>query len=198
MENSATPERSIHELIKRRWSPRAISGRPVPLERLASLFEAARWAPSCYNEQPWRYLVAARDADPEGHARLAGLLVDGNAWAREAAVLAVSLARTTFTRNDKPNFHALHDLGAASENLCLEAVNQGLVAHQMGGFRREDSREALGIPAGWEPVAMIALGFPGDPEKLPEPLREGEKAPRARKGMPEVVESARFGEPFRW
>ncbi len=197
MEKPAPVDRPVHDLIRRRWSPRAISGRSVPKEVLASLFEAARWAPSCYNEQPWRFLLATRE-EKEAHGRLAGLLVEGNAWARTAPALALSVARATFTRNEAPNLHAFHDVGAATENLAIEAVNRGLVVHAMGGFRREEARDVLAIPPEWEPVAMIAIGYAGDPEALPEPLRKAEEAPRTRKPMTEVVEGARFGEPFNW
>jgi nitroreductase len=197
VEKPAPVERPVHDLIRRRWSPRAISDRPVPKELLATLFEAARWAPSCYNEQPWRYLLATSE-DKEAHQRLAGLLAEGNAWARAAPALVLSVARATFTRNEKPNLHAFHDVGAATENLAIEASNQGLVVHAMGGFKREEARDVLEIPPEWEPVAMIAIGYVGDPEALPEPLREAEKAPRTRKPMAEVVDGARFGEPFKW
>jgi nitroreductase len=197
VEKPAPAERHIHELIRRRWSPRAFADRPVPKLLLASLFEAARWAPSCYNEQPWRYLLATSE-DPEEHARAASLLTEGNAWAIRAPVLALSLARSTFARNDKPNFHALHDTGAASENLCLEAVNHGLMVHQMAGFQREKARELCRIPPEWEPAAMLAIGFPGSMEELPEQLREREAAPRTRKRMGELVHKSGFGEPFPW
>lgn len=197
MEKPAPVDRPVHDLIRRRWSPRAISDRPVPKELLATLFEAARWAPSCYNEQPWRYLLATSENEEE-HRRLAGLLTEGNAWARTAPALVLSVARATFTRNEAPNLHAFHDVGAATENLAIEAVNQGLVVHPMGGFRREQARDVLGIPPEWEPVAMIAIGYAGDPETLPERLREVEMAPRERKPMAEVVDGARFGQPFHW
>src|SRR5262249_37142297 len=120
----------VNELIARRWSSRAFSGKPVEREKLARLFEAARWAPSCFNEQPWRYVIAAQD-DPVGFERLASTLVDANLWARNAYLLALSVAKLRFDRSGKPNVHAWHDVGAASENMFLQATELGLYMHQM-------------------------------------------------------------------
>lgn len=195
MEKPAPAERPIHDLIRRRWSPRAFDDRPVPGPLLASILEAARWAPSCYNEQPWRFLVATRN-DPEGHARAVSVLVEGNAWAARAPVLILSLAKPLFAHNGKPNVHAWHDVGAASENLALEAFNQGLVAHSMAGFKRDEARAAYGIPAEWEPVAMTAVGYPGPIEVLPEARRGSETAPRRRKPFEEIANGAGFGRPL--
>jgi nitroreductase len=192
MEKPATTDRPVHDLIRRRWSPRAFAAKLVHRDLLAALFEAARWAPSCFNEQPWSWVVSTSD-DPEAHDRAGSVFSDGNAWARSAPVLALSLARTTFSRNDRPNPHAWHDLGAASMSLCLEAVNHGLVVHQMAGFDRGRAREIFRVPEIWEPVAMMAIGFPGDPESLPGELREREMAPRSRKKVDEMVFSGEFG-----
>lgn len=192
MDKTAVTEFPIHELIARRWSPRAFSERPVEEQKLASLLEAARWAPSCYNEQPWRFFVATRD-EPERHARLASCLVPGNrVWAEKAWVLALSVARLAFERTGKPNRHALHDVGLAVGGLLVQAEALGLATHQMAGFDGAKARELLWIPDGYEPVAMIAIGYRGEPELLPEELREREIAPRVRKSLEEIV----FGE--RW
>lgn len=164
----------------------------MPRSVLATIFEAARWAPSCFNEQPWAWVIATVE-DPGAHERAGSILTDGNAWARKAAVLALSLARREFTRNGKPNRHAWHDVGAASENLFLEATNQGLSMHEMAGFDREKARELFALPDGWDPVAMIAIGYPGDPESLPPNLLERERNPRSRKGLSEIVFGGRFG-----
>jgi nitroreductase len=195
LEKPAPTQRPIHDLIRNRWSPRAFASKPVDRDLLTTLLEAARWAPSCFNEQPWCYAVATSQ-EGEAHARACSVLTEGNAWARSAPVLVLSLARPTFTRNGKPNPHGWHDLGAASENLCLEAVNQGLAVHQMAGFQREKAREVFAVPAEWEPVAMMAIGYPGSPEDLPEGLRERETAARRRKPPEEMAFGGRFGEPF--
>ncbi len=195
MEKPAPTQLPIHDLIRRRWSPRSFSPEPVPRDLLVTIFEAARWAPSCFNEQPWSFVVCTSE-DPPSHERAAGVLSPGNAWARSAPVLALSLARPFFSRNGKPNPHAWHDVGAAAENLFLEALHQGLAMHEMAGFDRAKAREAFSLPEGVEPVAMIAIGYPGDPDALPEPLRERELAPRSRKTLEEIVFAGRFGTPM--
>jgi nitroreductase len=190
----APTDHPILDLLARRWSPYAFADREVEPETLQSLFEAARWAPSCYNEQPWRFLVAARN-DAAGFERLLGCLVEFNqGWARRAPVLALSVAATRFARNDKPNRHAYHDLGMAVENLVIQAGSMDLHVHQMGGFDMEKAREDCAIPEGYDPVAMIALGYRGDPADLSGPLAEREVAPRERKPLGEFVFSSRWGD----
>ncbi len=194
MEKLAKAEFPIHDLLRRRWSPRAFSDRPIEPEKLRGLLEAARWAPSSYNEQPWAYLVATQD-DPGEYARLLSVLAEGNvAWARRAPVLMLSLAKLNFERNGKPNRHAFHDVGLATANLVPQATAMGLVVHQMAGFSVEKARELFGVPAGWEPVAAIALGYPGEADSLPESLRDRELAPRSRKPLEEFVFAGRWGQ----
>jgi nitroreductase len=183
----------IYPLISHRWSPRAISGRPVEPEKLRLVLEAARWAPSSRNEQPWRFLVATTD-DPEWLERLQGYLSPGNAWAKAAPVLIASAYRTTFSHNEKPNVSALRDLGAAEENMFLQAFAAGLVMHQMGGFDRDSLKRDL-IPEGFEPGTMSVIGYPGDVEQLPEDLAERERAPRQRRPLSELVFSRRWAQP---
>jgi nitroreductase len=191
-EKPAPADHPIFDLLARRWSTRAFADRPVTSDTLASLFEAARWAPSSGNQQPWSYLVAPKENATE-HERLASVLVPGNAWARQAPVLALSIA--TVHRDDKPNRHAYHDLGLANENLVIQAVSMGLAVHMMAGFHVDMSREVFEIPAGHDPVTMIAIGYPGDPESLPEDLRKKDLSPRQRKPIREFVFSGKFGQP---
>ncbi len=194
MKNAAKTEFPVHDLIRLRWSPRAFSDRPVDPEKLRSLFEAARWAPSSFNEQPWAYLMATRE-DPEGFARLLSVLMEGNiAWAQHAPVLMLSVAKLNFERNAKPNRHAFHDVGLATANLIVQATAMGLYVHQMAGFHAEKARELFAIPEGWEPVAAIALGYPGEPDSLPASLRDRELAPRTRKPLKEFVFTRRWGQ----
>lgn len=196
MHKPAPAEHPIESLIAERWSPRAFSERAVSREHLASLLEAARWAPSCFNEQPWRFVVAER-TDQVAFERLASCLAETNrVWAARAPLLLLSVARTNFTRNDRPNRHAWHDVGLAVGNLLVQATALGLVAHQMAGFDAERARAQLSIPAGFEPVAMIALGHPGDPERLSDELRERELAPRTRKPLAELAFGGTFGTPL--
>ena len=176
----APVELPVNELIAGRWSPRALSSKPIERHVIATLFEAARWAPSCFNEQPWRYLFATR-ADPAAFESLASLLVPGNDWAKNGYLLALSVAHLDFERSGKPNRHAWHDVGAASENMFLQASELGLYMHEMAGFDRQRASALLAPDAGLEPVAMIAIGYPGDPATLAEPQRSSETAPRQRK-----------------
>ncbi len=181
----AATDHPVHELIEGRWSPRSISNKPVEREKLLSVLEAARWAPSSFNEQPWRYVVATSE-NPAALEAAQTVLVHGNAWAKQAPVLICAVAGTTFTRNGKPNAHAWHDVGASSENMFLEAFNRGLVMHQMAGFHRDKAREVFRIPEGFEPVAMIALGYIDE-------VSDGE---RTRKPLGEVAFDGVFGQPL--
>lgn len=186
MKKTSTTSYPIHELLAERWSPRAFSDEPVSNEVLGSLLEAARWAPSCYNEQPWRFVVATR-SDAGEFKRLADCIFEGNSWARSAPVLLLSVAQLTFERNGEANRHALHDVGLAVENLVLQAQALGLTTHQLAGFDVERARQALGIPDGFDPVCMIAVGRRAEPDALPDALREREVAPRVRKALNELV-----------
>ena len=193
MNNPAPVEFPVNELIQNRWSPRAFSDKPVPQEVLRSLFEAARWAPSSNNEQPWAYIVATKD-DAENFEKSLGALVEFNAnWAKKAPVLVIAVAELAFAKNNAPNRNAQYDVGAASLQLCLEATARGLVVHQMAGFDPETAKEAYNIPQGWEPIAAMAIGYPGDASSLPEPLQTREKAPRTRKRIREFVMSGQWG-----
>jgi nitroreductase len=189
----APTDAPVHPLIRCRWSPRAVSDRRVEPELLRTLFEAARWAPSSYNEQPWRFLVATAD-DAAGIERMRSYLSPGNAWARRAPVLVLSAYRTTFERDGRPNRVAMRDLGAAEQNLALQAFALGLVAHSMAGFDAERAKAEL-LPDGYEPGALTALGYPGDPATLDERNRERETRPRERRPLSEIVFGLRWGEP---
>src|SRR5712692_6338646 len=193
MEKLAETQYPIHDLLRRRWSPRAFSSRPVEPDKLRSLWEAARWAPSSFNEQPWSFIVATKQ-DPAEYARLLSCLVEGNIqWAQHAPVLMVSVARLSFEEDGKPNRHAFHDVGQAAANLIVQATALGLMAHQMAGFHPDKVRELYGVPELNEPVAAIALGYPGDPQSLPDKLRTRELAPRERKHIAEFVFTGRWG-----
>ena len=197
MTKEAANDHPIHELLVKRWSPYAFDSRPVSKADLRSLFEAARWAASSYNEQPWHYLVATQE-EPEAFAQLLSCLVEGNqAWAQAAPVLAVSVARLTLTLNGKPNKAALHDLGLAAGNLTVEATARGLAVHQMIGILPDRARELYGIPAGYEAVTGLAIGYPGDPAHLPEKLRPRDLAPRTRKPLREWIFTGQWGR-ARW
>lgn len=185
---SAPTDLPLLEPIKERWSTRAFSERPIDQATIDTLFEAARWTPSSYNEQPWRYLYATKDpADAEPRAKLESLLVEGNAYAKNAYLLIINFAKKTFTRNDKENRHAMHDLGAANFALVLQATSMGLATHQMAGFDWQHVNAILNVPDEFIPGSMMAIGYPGDASLLSPELQEREKATRVRRERSEFV-----------
>lgn len=187
---SRKPDHPIEPLFLRRWSPRAMSGKPLAEGELFSLLEAARWAPSTFNEQEWRYLYARRDT-PSWGLFLDLLLPANQTWCLNAAVLFVVLSKKTFTRNGKPNPVHTFDTGASFENLALQGAALGLVVHGMAGFDRVRARKELEIPDDFEVEAMIAVGHPGDPDELPPELRERER-PSGRRPIGELAREGKF------
>lgn len=184
----------IEDIFLERWSPRAMSGEPISDAEMHRLFEAARWAPSTYNEQEWRFLYARRDT--ENWSTFFDLLVEGNQqWCERAALLAVILAHKVFSRNGKPNPVHLFDSGCAFENLALQGAAMGLVVHGMQGFDYDKARTALNVPDDYAVAAMFAVGRPGDVKLLSEAMQQRE-APTDRKPISEFIcEGAfRFGE----
>lgn len=182
---------TILQAFSDRWSPLSFSDRPIEQAKIAALFEAARWAPSSYNEQPWRYVYATK-ADGKARETMESLLMPGNAWATNAFLLVVSFAKRTFTFNGQENRHALHDLGAASAYLALQCPALGLICHQMAGFKVEEANKLLGVPEDFVPGSMIAIGYPGDPSALDSKLQEREKAPRSRNPQETFVFRGKF------
>lgn len=181
----------IHPLLARRRSPRALGGERIADAVVGRMLEAARWAPSSMNAQPWSFVVLHRD-DP-AHAPVADLLLNRNRlWAPRAPLLVVALARTR-RPDGAPYPAALYDLGLAVAQFVTQGTAEGLAAHQMGGFDKSRAREVLGLPEEWEPVVMIAIGRAGGALDLPEELRAGETAPRTRKPLAEMAFSGRFG-----
>jgi len=173
-----------------RWSTRSFAPREVSKADLHRIFEAARWAPSSNNEQPWRYIVGLRGT--ETHEKIAASLMGFNqAWAGKAPVLMVGLAKARMGQNGSPNHFAFHDLGAASASMVLQAAALGLATHQMGGVDRDKVRALLEIPEDYQIAAAIALGYQDDPDALGnEELIKRELAPRSRKGLDEIVFSS--------
>lgn len=192
MDKTARTDYPVSELIAKRWSARAFSERPVEKEKIMSLFEAARWAPSSYNEQPWRFvLFTSEDKSRLEEAR--SVLTEGNSYARKAPVLVCVVAKKTLTHNNADNGKRLHDVGAATAYMFLEAYNQGLAMHVMGGFDAQKARELFGIPEGFEPVTMAAVGYYGNPEQLQEPAKGKETAMRTRRPVSETVFAGAWG-----
>ena len=173
----------IDPLILKRWSPRAFSTEPVEPAKIEALFQAARWAPSSRNQQPWRFVYATRE-EPEAWQKLFDSLTEGNqVWTSNVPVLIAIVAKLNSDYKNKPNRHAFYDTGQAVALMTLQATRMGLYAHQMGGFHPQKLIDVLRIPDGYEPVAIMALGYLGNKEDLPEPLRTRESDPRTRLEM---------------
>ncbi|MBV9645699.1 MAG: nitroreductase family protein [Verrucomicrobia bacterium] len=191
----AVTDHPVHDLIATRWSPYSFADRSVSDEDLRSLFEAARWAASSYNEQPWNYIIAKKE-DADEFERLLSCLVDGNqVWAKNVSALALGISSLNFARNNKPNRAAIHDLGLAAGNLVLEATSRGLAVHQMIGILPDKARELYSIPEGYEPMTGIAIGYADDPINLPEELRTRDAARRPRKSPKEFIFRGKWGVP---
>jgi nitroreductase len=183
----------IHPLIAGRRSSHAFSPISIEPETLASLMEAARWAPSSMNEQPWSFIVATKEHKSAFH-RLLGCLVEFNIqWAQHAPMLLLSVAKLTFESTGELNRHAFHDVGQAIANLTFQATASGLVVHQIAGFDIEKARREFSIPEDYEPVAAAAIGYPGNSAELPEKLRKKDASPRKRKPLPNFVFEGGWG-----
>jgi nitroreductase len=183
------PSYEVPAVFLNRWSPRAFAERPVDDEVLFQVFEAARWAPSALNEQPWRFIIARTDADRELFCEF--INPRNVLWCRRAPVLALLLSRTQLA-DGRPNPKHAFDAGAAWASLALAATELGLATHAMGGFDPDKARTALGIPEGFDPQIVIAIGYRGDAEDLPEDFRAREK-PSDRRPLAEMVFEGRFG-----
>lgn len=195
MTKSAETRLPIHPILAERWSPRGFDpARPVTHEQLVMLFEAARWAPSSLNLQPWHFIVAQRHEEI-AFARMLACINEGNrAWASNAAILIITVA-SMLRREDVPNRHAYHDVGLAMGNLLAQATAMGLSGRLMGGFNPDAARELYRIPAGYEAVTALALGYRAAPEALPQDIRDRDLAPRVRKPLEAFVFSGDWGQP---
>jgi nitroreductase len=179
----AQTEAPILDVIQNRWSPVAFDPTPLDKEQIRSLFEAGRWAQSNYNEQPWRYIYAGKN-DP-GRSELESLLVEGNAYAKNAGLLLISFGSKKFAKNGKPNRFNLHDTGAASALITLQATSMGLISHQMSGYDSERANALLGVPEEFEPGSMMALGYAGDPKTMDAASQQRDAGPRTRRPQEE-------------
>ncbi len=185
----------VHELIASRWSGRAFADRDVEESKIKSLFEAARWASSSYNEQPWHFIITRKGES--SHEKLFNTLMSGNqAWAGEAPILILTIAKVTLSRNEKPNNYARHDLGLAMGQFSLQATELGLNLHQMAGFDKTAAKELFNLPETFEPVTVVALGYLGDPKTLPENYQKSEQAKQTRKKIGEFVFQGEWGNPY--
>ena len=177
----------IHELIAARWSGRAYDpARYLTQEQIMSLIEAARWAPSCYGDQPWHFIVFDKATNEAAWQKALDCLAEGNqSWAKNAPVLFLVTANTLMSKNGKPNRWGEYDSGAAAENLCLQATALGLMAHQMGGFDADKTRQLFKVPEQFTPMAMLSVGYQFAEADIPEEIKEREHNVRARNSISE-------------
>jgi len=183
----ASVEYPVIDLIKNRWSPRAFSSSPIEEEKIMSLIEAARWAPSCFNEQPWNFILFKKE-NQEAYKNIIDIISFKNQlWAKAAPLIILSVAKINFKHSREINKHALHDVGAAVSNLTMQANSMGLYVHQMAGFNTDKAKELFNIPEGYEPVTAIAVGYYGNKDDLPEEFFKSEIAERNRKSAAEFT-----------
>ena len=191
----AATDHPILKVLAERWSPYGFADRPVSEADLRSLFEAARWAASSYNEQPWNYLVATRDNSQEFGQLLSCLVEANQAWAKAAPVLVLGVVSLRFAENKKDNRAAVHDLGLAAGNLVVEATARGLAVHQMIGILPDKAREVYQIPEHFEAWTAMAIGYPAVLDKLPDALKQRDLTPRQRKRLSKFVFTGQWGQP---
>lgn len=197
MKKPAITSTPIHDLIAQRWSGRAYDpAKAVSREQTIALLEAARWAPSCYGDQPWRFIVWDRNTDAASWQRAFDCLAPGNqSWVKNAPLLMLTVADSLFNHNSQPNRWAQYDTGAAAENFCLQAEALGLMAHQMGGFDVDKARATFGVPLQFMPMAMVAVGYPADPVTFTPEVAERETAPRKRRELGELFFEGAWARP---
>jgi nitroreductase len=195
MTKIAEPGYPIQELLIRRWSPYGFADRDVATADLRALFEAARWAPSSYNEQPWRFIVATRADLPQFQRVLDCLWETNRAWARHAPVLVMGIVKRSLSQNGAANAAAEHDLGLAVANLSLEATARGLSVHQMIGIDPDRVRAGFAVPEDYRPLTALALGHAGEPPELAPEVLQRDRAPRVRKPLTETVFAGAWEQP---
>lgn len=198
MQKPAITQAPIHDIIANRWSPRAYdANKALSQKQIISLLEAARWAPSCFGDEPWRFVVWDKNQDETAWEKAYDCIVPGNqTWAKDAPVLILICADTLFSHNQKPNRWANYDTGAAAVSLCLQATSMGLVTHQMGGFDGEKTHAAFGIPEQIEMMSMLAVGYAADADTLSDEFKERALAPRKRRPLGELFYDGVWNQPI--
>lgn len=198
MHKPAISQVKINETIANRWSGRAYdAAKSLGSEQIVALLEAARWAPSCFGDQPWRFVVWDKNTDAQVWQQAFDCLAPSNqAWVKDASLLMLVCSDTLFNHNKQPNRWAQYDTGAAAENLCLQAESMGLMAHQMGGFNADLAREKFTIPAQFTPMAMICVGYPADIAAVTGEALTRETAARSRRPLSELFFANDWGQPI--
>jgi len=187
IEKNAITQTPINELLASRWSGRSFdSARDIDDKKIIALLEAARWAPSCYGDQPWRFIVCNRATNNQAWEDAFSCLAEGNqSWAKDAPLLILASAGSVMTRNGNPNRWGQYDTGAASMSLCLQATSMGMMVHQMGGFNAEKARKIFLVPDQYTPMAMMAVGYQLPLERIPDESKERELTERSRRPLAE-------------
>ncbi|MDP1657941.1 MAG: nitroreductase family protein [Methylotenera sp.] len=195
MHKPALTQVAINETIANRWSGRAYdASKQISPEQIVALLEAARWAPSCFGDQPWRFIVWNKNADTQTWQQAFDCLAPSNqTWVKNAPVLLLVCSDTLFNHNQQLNRWAQYDTGAAAENLCLQASSMGLMAHQMGGFNADIARGNFNIPPQFTPMAMICVGYPADIASLEGEVLTRETVARSRRSLNELFFAGRWG-----
>ncbi|MTI21925.1 nitroreductase [Fulvivirga sp. RKSG066] len=196
MTKKANTRYSILKHLSDRWSPRAFNDKMPERETLLKLLEAARWAPSSFNEQPWRFVIGIKGEGESYENLFEGLNEFNQKWAKTAPVAVFICAKKTFSHNGKDNKHFMYDCGAAMSNLCVQATEEGLYVHQMAGILPDVAREKLNVPDGFEPITAAMVGYIGDPDQLNDDMKESEMAERKRKDLSEIAFFGKWGESF--
>ncbi len=193
MEKSAKTIHNIHPILKKRWSPRAFTSKAVEKEKISRIFEAARWSPSAFNEQPWRFILGQKGSQTWN--KIFNTLVEFNqAWAKNADILVITVGRKTLTDSNKPNGSFHYDVGQSVAHLTFQVMHEGLHMHQMGGFSKEKAFSAFNIPEEYEPLTVLAIGYIGEPEILEGNFIKMEKSPRERKPFNDILFEDNFGQ----
>jgi len=193
MEKPALTDHPLNDLLKRRWSPTVFADKPISPDHLASLFEAARWSASCFNEQPWNFVLASRHSQPDEFDALVACLSPGNsAWVAKAPVLMFSVAKLNFDKTGKPNRYAWYDSGQAIAHLSIQAIDLGIFVHQMAGFDAAKAKAAMQVPDTHEVVCAIALGYGLDASQIPAESKAKEESPRMRKPAGQFLHQGKF------
>ncbi len=195
IDKPATTNYNINEFARFRWSPRSFDiNKQVSHDQVMSLCEAARWSPSCVNDQPWRFIICDKYNDAAAYSDLLSCLDERNQlWAQTAPILISVIASDTFSRGGQENRWGQYDTGAAAMSICLEAKHQGLMAHQMGGFDANKIIEKLAVPQGFTPMSVIAVGYHADISVIDESFHKQEMSQRTRKDFNDTFFSSRFG-----
>lgn len=193
MEKPAKTNFEIHPLLKKRWSPRSFTDQPVEKTSLQRIFEAARWAPSSYNEQPWRFIIGIK-GDDTWNKIMETLVSFNQQWARLAPVLVISIGKKVSSKGNKPNNVYQYDLGQSVAHLTVQATEEGLFMHQMGGFDPKKAAEIFDIPEEYQATTVFAIGHKGEPQLLDGDFEDMEKGPRERMSLADMVFEGKFGE----